>query len=75
MVKGEIKFSFDHGGLSGIARVYSDEMMPIAKYSWKLENDEVVVTELEGNGDPYQEAVEEALTTYYDVLYGYVPWP
>lgn len=44
MVKGEIKFSFDRGGSSGVARVFNDDMVQISKYSWKIEDGEVVVT-------------------------------
>ena len=72
MVKREISFSFDRGGSSGVARVFNDDMVQISKYSWKIEDGEVVVTLLKGNGEPYQEAVEDALNTYYDVLYGSV---
>ena len=44
MVKREINFSFDRGGSSGVARVFNDDMVQISKYSWKIEDGEVVVT-------------------------------
>lgn len=72
MPKGEFKFIF-RDKTSGIVDVFDDDMNKIAKYSWKIENDEVVVSLINGNIE-FIEEIEDALNTYYDVLNGSMVW-